>query len=338
MDWPEFLSRNHVDYVERGRNVSRGNIAINCPFCAGADPSQHLNISLSGKGFYCLRNRAHSGGEARLVQRLLNCSYEQALAVVRSGRALPDDWYSRVKSLLFDSSTPVPADKPLEWPEEFRRLDHQRLTVRPYWNYLHSRGYTDQQIDRLWEDYDVAYCNRGPFHGRIMFPVYFDHRLVTWTGRAISPTKTLRYKTLTADADKALEAGTPCALGPISSYLLWWDHLLEADADTIMLCEGPFDALRLMHLGKSKGVVATCFFTAQPGPQQIDLLHELLPRFQRKLLLLDAGTWATGMRVTDSLAALGVQRLDLPSAFNDPGTLSIDVFARLLRYPQGNGD
>ena len=333
MDWPQFLSANGIQFVERGRNVSRGNIAIPCPFCAGADPSEHLNVSLSGRGFYCLRNRAHSGGEARLVQALLKCSYEQARAVVGGGPALADDWHSRVMALAAPSwERPPPAR--LKWPAEFRQLD-KRMTARPFWRYLLDRDYTPVQIGKLWQRWDMAYCAKGPFHGRIIFPVYFEGRLVTWTGRAISSRATLRYKSLSPDFEKAAEEGTQQALGPISDYLLWWDYLLDCDADTIVLCEGPFDALRLMTLGWTRGVVATCFFTAQPSAAQIDLLHELLPRYRRRFLLLDRNTWATATRVVTDLSALGVERLDLPSGVKDPGELDIAGFTDLLDfYPQ----
>lgn len=328
MDWPSFLTANHVSFVEKGRNVSRGNLAIKCPFCVD-DPSEHLNVSLSGRGFYCLRNRQHSGSEARLVQALMHTSYEQALMIVQGGRVLPDDWFGHVMSLV---NVPVeePVVRPLAWPDEFRQLDN-KIRARPFWHYLqHSRNYNVRQIEQLWQRWRIAYCVQGAFHQRIIFPVYFEQRLATWTGRAVSPNVGLRYKTLTADSDKAADEGTPVALGPISNYLLFWDHLIDCDADTIVLCEGPFDALRIMTLGWDRGIVATCFFTAQPGPMQIDLLHELLPLYRHRHLMLDAGTWGTGMRVTDSLAALRVERLDLPLGIKDPDLLTVEALDLIL--------
>lgn len=323
MDWPAFLDAQGIAYVERGKNVSRGNIAINCPFCAGADPSEHLNISLHDRGWYCLRNRGHSGrSDARLLQALLNCTYEHALSIAQGGSVLPDNWYARVMQMV-NMPTELALAKPLVWPKEFRKLDLHSVLARPYVAYLRGRRYTDNQIDRMQERFDISYCRKGAFHGRIIFPVYFEDRLVTWTGRTISRNVDLRYKTLTADPDKAFEEGTQCALGPVSNYLLWWDDIIDCDADTIVLCEGPFDALRIMHLGWTEGIVATCFFTAQPGPMQVELLHELLPRYKRRFLLLDEGTWATTMQVTDSLAALRVQPLHLPSGTKDPDLLTL---------------
>lgn len=330
MDWPEFLDASGIHYVERGGNVSKGNVAVKCPWCGSEDPSEHLNISLHDKGWYCLRNRQHSGkSDARLVQGLLSVTYEQALSIVQGGRVLPADFLSQVERLLGPPAD-MPVTKPLHWPVEFKPLDPKRMTHRPFLNYLRGRNYSDKQIDNMWKRWDLAVALRGPFANRIIFPIYFEDRLVTWTGRTISPNQTLRYKTLSADPEKAAEEGLRPALGPVSNYLLFWDEIIDCNAHTIIMCEGPFDALRIMHLGRARSIVATCFFTAQPGPAQVDLLHELLPRFDRRYLLLDEGTWATSMRVGRDLAALQVARLDLPSGTKDPDLLTVGGLVGLV--------
>lgn len=122
----------------------------------------------------------------------------------------------------------------------------------------------------------------------------------------------------------------PLALGPISNYLLFWDHIIDCDAETIILCEGPFDALRIMYLGWTEGIVATCFFTAQPGPMQVDLLHELLPRFERRYHLLDEGTTAAQIRLSNDLAALDIEGLALPVGTKDPDLLTMAALDSIL--------
>jgi hypothetical protein len=111
-------------------------------------------------------------------------------------------------------------------------------------------------------------------------------------------------------------------LAPINNYLLWWDHLIDCDADTIILVEGPFDALKVTTLGWTRGIVATCFFTQSPGPLQIDLLHELLPKFEKKYLLLDQGTLPALITIASELQTLGVEPLRLPIGVKDPGELT----------------
>lgn len=319
-DWLQFLERNNVDYRSQGKNVSRGNVAIACPLC-GDDPSEHMVISTQGHGWWCWRNRKHQGrSPVRLVQALLHCSFEHAHNIVQGAAFLPDDFHAHVMSIMKPTK---PEDKTvaLKMPDTFRPLG--RLpSARPYVNYLLNRGYTEKQIKKFNARHGIVYCTRGAFQGRVILPIYFEGRLVTWTGRAVSANAVIRYKTLSTTAEKAEADNMPVALGPITNYLLWWDDLMKADADTIILCEGPFDALKIWTLGLSRGIVATCFFTQSPGPTQIDLLHELLPRFKRRCLLLDMNTVATQIEVTQQLQTLDVEQLTLPKGCKDPGEMT----------------
>jgi hypothetical protein len=319
-DWVQFLDRNSVEYATSGPNVSKNNVAIACPLC-GDDPSQHMVISTIGYGWWCWRNRSHKGkSPVRLVQALLHCSFEQAHNIVEGSTFLPDDFHGQVMALL--GPTPPPDSRePLSLPDTFKRLGRQP-SARPAINYLKRRNFTDKQIDRFYNRHGIVYCSRGAFKGRIIFPITFEGRLVTWTGRSVSPNAMVRYKTLSNDPEKAAADELPPALAPINNYLLWWDHLIDCDADTIILVEGPFDALKVTTLGWTRGIVATCFFTQSPGPLQIDLLHELLPKYEKKFLLLDQGTIPALIKIAAELQTLGVEPLRLPVGLKDPGELT----------------
>jgi hypothetical protein len=106
---------------------------------------------------------------------------------------------------------------------------------------------------------------------------------------------------------------------------------MKSEADTLLLVEGPFDALKTSELGRRIGIVSTCFFTAAPTYQQTLLLHELCARFPRKILLLDAGTFALGLRVARILAALDVKAQQL-QGFKDPGEIrTADQLLRIVK-------
>src|SRR5262245_59631880 len=82
-DWPQFLTRNRIPFVTEGKNTPRGSIGIKCPFCGVADPSEHMVIRLSGKGWRCWRDQSHSGSSPeRLIQALIHCSLAAALELV----------------------------------------------------------------------------------------------------------------------------------------------------------------------------------------------------------------------------------------------------------------
>ena len=115
--------------------------------------------------------------------------------------------------------------------------------------------------------------------------------------------------------------GLKPALGPINDYLLWYDKLAFCDAHTLLITEGPFDALLMNILGADLGIVATCIFTNTPTERQIGLLHEMLPRFRRKFLMLDNDMVHQSIRLHGELSSLRVKELYLPPGVKDPAKL-----------------
>jgi len=315
-DWLQFLEQHGITY----RQVSRAEVTVTCPFCGHDDPSQHMNINLEGRGWHCWRNDRHGGRDpTRLVAALLHCTMQAAAQLTRSNSFLPTNFLERIQTAM----QPRPAPSPqltLKLPSEFRELDHG-VMARPYVHYLLDRGFHRDEIDGL-SNHDVYYCPIGPYHGRIMFCVYHRNHLITWTGRTVSDTPgVVRYRTLSPLADKAEQEGSPPALGPLPDYLLWFDELLACDARTIVVCEGPFDALKVLLLGQTAGVVATCLFGNRMSPAQIELLHKLLPRFKRRILLLDRETLPNTLKIQGHFTKLKLEARYLPSDLKDHGEL-----------------
>jgi hypothetical protein len=318
-NWVQFLESNHVHFVTSGPNVSRGHVAIHCPFCGAQDPSQHMSLNLKHGGWNCWRNDNHSGkSPAYLVQAILSCSRERAQAIVGEGVFLPDDFLGTVRGLVAPQQEAV--RKPIVLPEEFKSFGTRKPSSRRFEQYLLGRDFTLRQIDRMTRRYGLRYCTSGKFKGRIIFPVTFEGKLMTYTGRTIYPDVELRYKTLSYDP----ELEEVPAVGPISDYLLFYDKLManKADADTLVLCEGPFDALKVNVIGRPYGVAATCFFTSSPSQAQIDLVGDLVPVYKRRYLMLDHGTLATALRTQMDMSTLINRVLTLPKHIDDPGLLT----------------
>lgn len=318
-DWERFFDQNGIPYAATGTNVSRGNVAIHCPFCGSSDEGQHMSVNLHGKGWRCFRRPDHRGkGSARLVQALLGCTWERAKYLVGEAVYIPEDFNAQVHKLL--APPPPPIARKLKLPGHFKTIA-ERWSARPFLNYLTGpdRNFTMQQALRLTERYGMRYATQGAYKRRVVFPIHFEGKLVSWTGRAIDKGTEIRYKTLSDDPERAEREGEGQALGPITDYLLWYDDALEADADTLVICEGPFDACKVDVLGRREGIVASCVFTSRPTNRQVELLHTLLPRFKHKLLLLDRGTLPTMLRVQSELTGLGLQLAELPRSLKDPG-------------------
>lgn len=311
MDWVPFLTARNIPF----EGSSRGNIVIRCPMCGSGDPSMHMSISTDGRGWRCWRNPLEHRGRSpvRLVSALIGCSLQEAIRIsgVRTV-ALPENPLAsglvRLEQMVSGVRAVPEPPPPLRLPREFRPLRPGAYTARPYVNYLRRRGFSEATICRLSGHFDLHYCVFGPYAMRVIFPVTYKDRLVGWTGRAIGPAD-LRYR--------AYEDAS-C---PITNYLLWYDQIAAADAETLVMVEGPFDAMKVWALGERMGVVATCFFTAAPSAAQVLLLRELLPRFRRRVLMLDSGTLGTGMRVRSLIPDLDV-RVGILHDRKDPGEIA----------------
>jgi hypothetical protein len=306
IDWPELLRQHHIEFAEGGgRNVSRGYIAVRCPFCGPADESQHMSINLKRGSWRCWRNSAHRGGDpVWLLTALLRIPPTQARSLLGPDYVvMPSNLASAVRAKL-EPAEPEEAAA-LALPEEFRPLKSEPPARRFLAYMRHRRGFDLPAI--VARRYGLYYCTHGEWADRILFPIFERERLVAWTGRSILEQPRLRYKTE----------------GPIGNHLLWFDELKIANHHhTILLCEGPFDALKVRALGEQLGITATCWFTSQPNRRQTDLLYELLPRFRRRLLVLDADAGGRAIELAQALQRFEVRRITLPARFEDPGELN----------------
>ena len=313
-EWERFLRTSNIPYVTKGQR--HGRVAIKCPFCGAEDPSEHMSIDLHGAGWHCWRHPEHKGRRpTKLIQALTGCSWEQASRLSGDPLNFPDTFRAQTARLLAPHLVDRERSTPIKLPPEFRPLA-ARYSCQPFLEYLQRRGLTLAKLLR----FRLYYATRGAFRGRIIFPVYHDGALITWTGRAIYPTESLRYKTLSTDSERADRDGTPTARGAIGHYLLWFDDLLHSSAHTICVCEGPFDALKIRVLGERAGITATCLFTSSASHQQLDFLHELLPRFRSRVIMLDQDMVANATRLAADLrwARPKVQYL---RELKDPGEL-----------------
>lgn len=316
MDWPAILTQNRIEYVESGPNVSKNYVAVKCPFCGVSDPSQHMTISRTSSYWKCWRNPSHHGRDpVKLLSSLMRCTYAQAQAILgpEISTPLPDNLLATVQAKL----SPPPADDPevYDLPEEFKKFKDVPSADR-FVSYLRRRKFSRSDIWWMSSRYGLRYCTRGDFQGRIIFPVVYQDQLLGWTGRSIYPGERLRYKTE----------------GALTSQLLWYDDILKDSewANTIVLCEGPFDALKVSVLGHYRGIVSTCFFTSSLSDGQLDRLYDLLPLYRHRYLILDRGAVGATLRAAKRLRALSVETRWLPEGIKDPGVLTKQGLYRLV--------
>lgn len=327
-DWLAFLKRHRIDYKTKGPGTSRGNVYCVCPFCQRAGDESagfyRMGISLDGRGWGCWRTTEHRGIRPHLlVQALLKCSYAEAAAIVGDDAgampAVSDRTFgSFIKTLCEGPAPQAKPSTPLVFPGEIKPIKEKAMFL----NYMVERGYTVAGAKDAARLYGLRYALNGPFRYRLVFPVEHEEGLVCWTGRSVYKGAELRYRALSADAEKAKKDHLPQARRSIDKCLWQSGALMSADARTLAVCEGPFDAMRLDYVGRHHGLRATCVFGKNISDSQIEELDKLAPRFRRRLLMLDKDALMESLGKVQRLEFLGFTISHVPAGVKDPALMS----------------
>lgn len=328
-DWRAFLDRHGISY-----QVQKKDLYIHCPFCGASDGGRHMGVSVVGKGWGCWKQNTHRGrSPERLIQALLGCSWVEAQRLAGSGAGpgltAAGGFMAAVEGAL-GKAPPAGTPGPLLAPKEFRPLQPPiKFLQRPFWEYLGDRGFTGRQVETLADHFDLRWCMEGEWAYRLIIPVR-DHTRAwcTWTGRAINDNAKVRYKTLTADPDKA-GVRAPVARGPITNMLLDMPNLVKG-GDTLVIAEGPFDAMRLSLFAGEYNARATCLFGKAISKEQVDLLAELRPLYRDMVLLLDPDAALDAMTLQTRMAPLAALS-HLLQGDDDPGEMSPSAIRDLMR-------
>ena len=304
MDWVGFLDTNGIDYVTSGKNTKRGNLSVQCPWCGAEDQSQHLSISLTEDAFGCWRNKSHAGRKPySLVAALLGCSYPQARLIVQQFSAPDPANLEDAITALSGPQQPVQKAKPTSPPPtDFQKIKPVGLTSR-FWRYLAGRGFDDAQslIDR----YGLLCCQSGLWRNRMVIPVFDQNRVIGYTARAIQASATApRYLTSSEEVKDTI----------------YNEQNLDG-GKVLFITEGPFDALKMDFYGYKYDCHATAMFGVNPTAAQVSVLRATIKRFDKAIILFDAGAVEQAMALCDWLPP-GVIVESLPEEVDDPGKLT----------------
>lgn len=281
VDWKRVLDENRISYIDRGANVSRGEINIKCPYCGSADPSYHMGLNLENGWWACWRNSDHRGkSPLRLLVTLLGVTYNVARDLAGLDPSYVDpEGFDLVAARLLRPSDRISEDDedlvPLTMPTTFHKIDVHSVRSRRHSDYLiETRGFPRRDVPDLVKWYDLRYTLSGDFQDRVILPYYQNNTLVTWTGRSIADSS-IRYRDLSKDS---------CTI-PAKETLYNFDAAYEAEI--LLVVEGPFDVLKADFYGARHGVRAVGLSTNSITDEQIYLLEEVAPEVRRVIIMLD---------------------------------------------------
>lgn len=250
-DVKTFLSHNHVNYVESGKNVREGWIGTKCPFCD--DHSQHLGISPS-MGISCWRCGT-TGTVLKLVMKILGVDFHTAGRIIRD-YSIPGNTRLPQRS-KFTRSLPVPSHT-IDLMEKYRFSRDMRDSHRQY---IESRRYDP---DFVLKKYDLHFAGpTGNFARRIIIPIHLNKKIVSFVGRGAGNPMNPKYKNCPDDK----------AIIPIKNTLY---NIDSCKTSTILVVEGIMDAWRI-----GDGAVATL------GTKFTDTQVGILKDFRRVFILYD---------------------------------------------------
>ena len=329
IDWERLLTHNGIEFVTSGNNVRRGELNIKCPFCAD-DPSQHMGIDPHTGFWSCWRDRAHSGKRPhRLVMRLTKLSYEAVERLIAETPPLPDGFREFVEqntaqrgvqqdapvvSATFHGGLRGDLGQPtighLSMPDDFLPL-HNASDAEAYFRYLRARG-LGQKVCKY---FSLHWCPKwnSTWNERVIIPYFEQGQLVTWIGRSIlsNPPGGRRYMAF-ADGLSSTAA----------VYNI--DNVRREGPRTLVITEGPFDAINVHYCGKDNGIGAVALSTVSASERQLALLALLTVEqsFDNILVALDYDVTVTADRLVRELSPFGrVRRCAIPSGYKDPAEL-----------------
>lgn len=317
IEWRSLLSQRGVEFVERGANVSRGELNVRCPFCGSADPSFHLGINQESGWWSCWRNSGHRGkSPVRLLVALLHISVREArdLAGLDEDYVDPDGFSDRVARFM-GRVAPAERREALTFPPNFRAFEARRAFCSRHLEYLRGRGFEEPL--KLALDYDMRVDVTGPWRDRVVLPYYeAPGELIAWTGRAIGSAE-IRYKDLSPDE----------SVVSIKESLYNRDKALQG-GNTLAVVEGPVDALKLDWYGRDHGLRAVALSTNSLRESQIYLIAELAQRYKQVVVMMDM---ASKLGIVDSMKIRGklsvvpnARIVEVPFGCKDAGELRSD--------------
>lgn len=296
MNIRELFDQRGVRYSTTGQ-VTHGMLGMECPFCADSldpDPSAHLGVHPDEGWYSCWRNPQHRGRTPhRLLWKLLRMPSDEvdSMLGVRT----------RTNVRAREALTALSANAEREW-DKFVPLAHD--SAHAYRKYMNRRGVSDASIAQFGL---MAAVVKGQWQWRVIFPVRSPHNgaVCTWTARSIG-NATPKYLAL------GRNDGVPL------KHTLYNAERVAKSGHTLVICEGPMDAIVLQSLAPYSTV--TCTFGVTVSEEQMALIWRT--NFTRKILLFDSDAFPQSLGVAKRLGASALCFEQVFHRRGDPGSLT----------------
>jgi len=195
-----------------GKIVSKDEAMFVCPFSHHRKPKLAVNLSTQ---------RWQSWIDTNAKGRSIFALFKRL--------QVPSNYFaelSRIVKLPKNSTLADTEEQYVSLPYEFKRLTetHTDFSYAKAMKYLKNRGIESYDIER----YDIGYCDKGDYAGRIIVPSYdVDNKLNYFLARDFTGNAYLKYKN-----------------PPVSKDVVVFENQIDF-SEPLILCEGVFDAMAI---------------------------------------------------------------------------------------------
>jgi DNA primase len=209
----QFFEEFQIKYWIQGKNVSKGHVNIQCPFCN--DQSNHLGINILNLN-KCNCWKCGRKNFVDIVAYILEANHKEAKLFIKDN--------IDTKNIIFDKEITASIKRravlPKEATDNFPKM---------HLKYLKDRGFNPNQVIKK---FNLKACGiDGRYKFRIIIPIYQYHKLVSFTSRDITNKQKLKYLT------------SPHSL--IERNKLFFNFDSVSYGDNAIIVEGPMDAMKI---------------------------------------------------------------------------------------------
>ena len=195
-----------------GKIVSKDEAMFVCPFSHHRKPKLAVNLSTQ---------RWQSWIDTNAKGRSIFALFKRL--------QVPSNYFdelSRIVKIPKSSQTQETKEEYVSLPYEYKKLTetHTDFSYAKAMKYLKNRGIESYDIER----YDIGYCDKGDYAGRIIVPSYdVDNKLNYFLARDFTGNAYLKYKN-----------------PPVSKDVVVFENQIDF-SEPLILCEGVFDAIAI---------------------------------------------------------------------------------------------
>jgi len=169
----------HIPYVTEHKNVRYNWIGIHCPFCPG-EQNYHLGYSIDDNYFSCWRCGGH--GTTKTIAKILSVNWDKAEEIIKK--------YGGVTKQKASSPRVRVGTNKFQFPSG-------DLTIHDYHKrYLEKRNFDPERIVEEWGllgTGPIAKLDDINYARRILAPIHWDGRIVSFQGRDITDKHMAKY-------------------------------------------------------------------------------------------------------------------------------------------------